>query len=47
MQTPLQVQKNHTLEPLTNKFIKQVYSLQKEWSVHIFLIGTGIDPCLR
>ena len=26
---------------------KQVYSLQKQWSFRIFLIGTGIDPCFR
>ena len=50
MQTPLQAEKdinNHTLKPLTTKFNKQVYSLQKQCSVHIFLTGTGIDPCLR
>ena len=34
-------------EPLTNNFKKQVYSLQKQCSVPIFLIGTSIDPCLR
>ena len=37
---------NHILEvePLTTKFNKQVYSLQKQCSVHIFLIGTGMTP---
>ena len=39
--------KNHTFEPLTNKLHKQVYSLQKQCSFHIFLIGTGPDPCFR
>ena len=39
--------KNNTLEPLTKKLIKQVYSLQKQCSFHIFLIGTGIDLCFR
>ena len=39
--------KNNTLEPLTNKLNKQIYSLQKQCSFHIFLIGTGIDPCFR
>ena len=29
------------------KLNKQVYSLQKQCSFHIFLIGTGIDPCFR
>ena len=31
----------------TKKLNKQVYSLQKHCSFHIFLIGTGIDPCFR
>ena len=39
--------KNNTLEPLTKKLNKQVYSLQKQCSFHIFLIGTSIDPCFR
>ena len=39
--------KNNTLEPLTKKLDKQVQSLQKQCSFHIFLIGTGIDPCFR
>ena len=39
--------KNHTLKPLLKKLNKQVYSLQKQCSFHIFLIGTGIDPCFR
>ena len=39
--------KNNTLEPLTKKLNKQVYSLQKQCSFHIFLIGTGTDPCFR
>ena len=30
---------------MTKKLNKQVYSLQKQCSFHIFLIGTGIDPC--
>ena len=36
--------KNNTPEPLTKKLNKQVYSLQKQCSFHIFLIGTSIDP---
>ena len=32
---------------MTKKLNKQVYSLQKQCSFHIFLIGTGIDPCFR
>ena len=32
--------KNNTLEPLTKKLNKQVYSLQKQCPFHIFLIGT-------
>ena len=39
--------KNHTLQPLTNKLHKQVYSLQKQCSFHIFLSGSGTDPCFR
>ena len=39
--------KNHTLVPLTKTLNKQVYSLQKQCSFHIFLIGTGIDSCFR
>ena len=39
--------KNNTFEPLTKKLNKQVYSLQKQRSFHIFLIGTGTDPCFR
>ncbi len=39
--------KNNTLQPLTKKLNQQVYSLQKQCSFHIFLIGTGIDPCFR
>ena len=39
--------KNNTLEPLTKKLNKQVYSLQKQCSFHVFLIGTGIVPCFR
>ena len=39
--------KNNTLEPLTKKLNKHVYSLQKQCSFHIFLIGTGIDPRFR
>ena len=39
--------KNNTHEPLTPKFNKQIYSLQKQCSFHIFFIGTGIDPCFR
>ena len=39
--------KNNTLEPLTKKLNKQVYSLQKQCSFHIFLIRTGTDPCFR
>ena len=35
--------KNNTLETLTKKLNKQVYSLQKQCFFHIFLIGTGID----
>ena len=46
MQTSSQVQKD-ILEPLTKKLNKQVYSLQKQCSFHIFLIGTGIDLCFR
>ena len=38
---------NHTLEPLTKQIHKPVYSLQKQCSFHVFLIGTGIDPCFR
>ena len=32
---------------MTKKLNKQVYSLQKQCSFHIFLIGTSIDPCFR
>ena len=39
--------KNNTLEPFTKKLNKQVYSLQKQCSFHVFLIGTGIDHCFR
>ena len=39
--------KNNTHEPLTKKFNKQVYSFRKPCSFHIFLIGTGTDPCFR
>ena len=40
--------KNHTLEPLTKKLNKQVYiHYKKQCSFHIFLIGTGTDPCFR
>ena len=39
--------KNNTLEPLTKKLNKQVYSLQKQCSFDIFFIGTDIDPCFR
>ena len=42
MWTSSQVQKD-IFEPLTKKLNKQVYSLQKQCSFHIFLIGTGID----
>ena len=38
---------NHTLEPLTKRINKQIYSLQKQRSFHIFLIGTSTDPCFR
>ena len=38
---------NHTLEQLTKKLNKQVYSLQKQCSFRIFLIGTSTDPCFR
>ena len=38
--------KNNILEPVTKKLNKQVYSLQKQCSFHIFLIGTSIEPCL-
>ena len=37
------IYKNNTLEPSTKKLNKQVYSLQKQCSFPIFLIGTGID----
>ena len=36
---------NTHLNGLPKKLNKQVYSLQKQCSFHIFLIGTGIDPC--
>ena len=39
--------KNHTREPLIKKLNKQVYWLQKQSSFHIYLIGTGTDPCFR
>ena len=39
--------KNNTFEPLTKKLNKHVYSLQKQCSFHIFLTGTGTDPCFR
>ena len=39
--------KNNTLEPSTKTLNKQVYSLQNQCSFHVFLIGTGIDPCFR
>ena len=39
--------KNNTLEPLTKKLNKQVYSLQKQCSFHIFLIGTGTALALN
>ena len=39
--------KNNTLEPWTKKLNKQISLLQKQCSFHIFLIGTGIDPCFR
>ena len=32
---------------MTKKLNKQVYSLQKQCSFHIFLIGTSTDPCFR
>ena len=38
---------SHALDPLTDKFNKQVCSLQKQSSVHIFFIGTGIVLCMR
>ena len=38
---------SHALDPLTDKFNKQVSSLQKQSSVHIFFIGTGIVLCMR
>ena len=51
MWTSSQVQKdirithlNHWPKNLINKYIN---SLQKQCSFHIFLIGTGIDPCFR
>ena len=39
--------KNHTLQPLTKNLNTQVYSLEKQCSFHIFLIGTGTDPFFR
>ena len=39
--------KNHTLQPLTKNLNTQVYSLEKQCSFHIFLIGTGTDPLFR
>ena len=39
--------KNNTLEPFTKNLNKQVYSLQKQYSFHVFLIGTGTDHCFR
>ena len=39
--------KNHTLEPLTKIINKQVDSLQKQCSFHIFMIGTSTDTCFR
>ena len=38
--------KNNTLEPLTKKHNKQAYSLQKQCSFDIFLIGTVLTPAL-
>ena len=38
---------NDTPEPFINTFNKPAYSLQKQCSFYIFLIETGIDPCLR
>ena len=50
MWTSSQIQKAIRITHLNyrpKKRNKQAYSLQKQCSFHIFLIGTGTDPCFR